>query len=160
MRHNGYNRYMRSNYCTDQLPAKRKLLPQPCPICKRDNGTIQLVIFDPDGSSGDIVCRIGHYSSKKYKETKSKLANVRDLKLQRKIRRSGGRIWHQFRMKYLLYEEEMRDNSIIFRYSHDKKMVTLTPNSQFINTVKKYGWNLYSAPANYTPRRHKNWQYD
>ncbi len=142
------------------MPAKRKLLPYPCPICERDNGTIQIVIFDPDGESGDVVCRIGHYNSRKYNETKDKLDNVRNLKLQRKKRRSGGRIWHYFRITHLLNEEELIENSIIFRYSHHKKKVTLSPNSQFINTIKKYGWNWYSAPTNYTPRRHKNWQYD
>jgi len=63
--------------CTFQLPAKRKPLPYPCPICGKEYGTVQMVMFNPrfhpfkpyrirkysESPSGTLI-RIGHYRPK------------------------------------------------------------------------------------------------
>ena len=52
------------------MPAKTKLLPEPCPVCGAKNGTIQAGIFD-----GLVRFRIGHYNPEKY-QTSKKLFNI------------------------------------------------------------------------------------
>jgi len=47
------------------MPAKPNKLLDPCPICKKETGTIQLLY-----SKEQIIVRIGHYDSKGYKEAK------------------------------------------------------------------------------------------
>jgi len=78
------------------MPAHRRKLPHPCPICKSTNGTVQIVFFNHwrkvknqisrydawnkrpkpkhrgngSGGSDNGVFRIGHYDSNSYQKIK------------------------------------------------------------------------------------------
>ncbi len=50
------------------MPAKRSLLPRPCPICGKSYGTMQVIIFLDYREN--VTCRIGHYDAEAYKKIK------------------------------------------------------------------------------------------
>ncbi len=93
------------------MPAKRNLLPSPCPKCRSPYGTVQMVFFSgkrkngkPSGGSADHVIRIGHYDSAGYFEAKKENANVinddSDEDEDRNLR-SSQRHWCSFRSAVL-----------------------------------------------------------
>jgi hypothetical protein len=53
------------------VAARRRLLPQPCP-CGRENGTVQLIVFNHKyrSSRQTVTCGIKHYYPEFYKITK------------------------------------------------------------------------------------------
>jgi len=55
-----------------KMPAKKRLLPRPCPICDKQNGTVQVVIF---ANEQNIYCRVWHYDPKKYKKIRTKIVS-------------------------------------------------------------------------------------
>ena len=56
------------------MPAKRRILPEMCPICEKKNGTVQLAILDDQ-----IRFRIGHYDPKS-------MIKLRKISIEKKLR--------------------------------------------------------------------------
>ena len=67
------------------MPARRRLLPRPCP-CGKENGTVQLIIFKHKyiSSRHIVTCRIKHYYPEFYKIIKEN-QEERDEEITRAI---------------------------------------------------------------------------
>ena len=78
------------------MPTRKKLLPKPCPICKRENGTVQLMVF-PNARS-NFVCRIGHYVAEEYKlpKDKKKWSDIDTMDLAKRNDSVRGKILDSF----------------------------------------------------------------
>lgn len=123
------------------MPAKTKLLPEPCPVCGVKNGTIQVGIID-----GLVRFRIGHYNPEKYQRAKTSF-NTRNIGLsadekEKKSLRSSGREWHNFLIRYLRFEYDLVCCGIIDKNQlNGKSSITLTTNLVFQQLIKKRGWH-------------------
>ena len=71
------------------MPAKKKLLPRPCPCCGEWYGTISIVVFRKD-----IIIRIGHYSPVKYRKTK--ISIERNFQLENDQKQKSAKDKHSF----------------------------------------------------------------
>ncbi len=102
------------------MPRKRSVLPQPCPLCGRTDGTYQFVIFNNKNitSRHAVICRIGHYDKNYYlKRQLEILSNNREKKagpvphlppqLEKmlfpphnilKTKKPCGKVWHCFKV--------------------------------------------------------------
>ena len=141
------------------MPGKRKLLPQPCPVCKRKYGTVQFVVFQ----LGGIICRIGHYSSKRYNQAVYKSKQDRSNFLvdynPEKDKRNAQRIWHSFRSERDFYEIERKvskweqENG----YIQHNKSITFPMFSPIYQTISDFGWHMKSnQSSNYKGRTRKH----
>ena len=70
------------------MPAKRRILPEMCPICRKKNGTVQFAILD-----NQIRFRIGHYDPKNYDKAKKdfnrkKIENLLEDEKKERVRES------------------------------------------------------------------------
>lgn len=113
------------------MPAKKKMLPRPCPLCGKENGTVQIIIFS---TSMEVTCRIGHYDSKKYLNPSTD-----------REKRSRGKKWCSFNIKKSFAEENMspleQDMDDLHRgYFGKRKSFTYTNHSFFLEAVKENGW--------------------
>jgi len=115
------------------MPAKRRLLPRPCPICGKENGTVQIIIWH---NSFRVNCRIGHYDSKKYQKPSTP-----------KEKRRRGKTWCYFlidesfaKEKNFPLEREMDD---LYQGNLGKrKSITHTNPSILLNKIKEEGWHV------------------
>ncbi|MEX1053416.1 MAG: hypothetical protein WEC35_03310 [Nitrosopumilaceae archaeon] len=141
------------------MPTKPKLLPQPCPICSRENGTIQLVIFK---KTDQVVCRIGHYGRLLYLKQKKQLETekqkIEKLKEENENEcgiKTRGKFWHSFRIEYLHRCDDLKHYSI--SYNNRKSITTGSLGSYFSEVVRKYGWRMMSnSSGNYNGRVRKH----
>lgn len=112
------------------MPAKRRKLPHPCPICKSTNGTVQIVFFshwrkvqnrisrydawnrrpkpkhrgNGSGGSDNGVFRIGHYDSNSYQKIKKENNdpyNFQTEETKKQKLRTSQRKWCSFRSEIL-----------------------------------------------------------
>jgi hypothetical protein len=134
------------------MPRPRKLLPAPCPICEKENGTVQLVVFNPKfhprlsyrKKPARVVLRIGHYSPKLYKDTQEKVASTR---LRPYIRR-GRKEWIGTRK----YNKNLTEEYTSKKHRGDRiskeqdKPVSLIP--QFSPIIKPWGTEWHSFVIN------------
>lgn len=135
------------------MVAKRKLLPRPCPICKRENGTIQFIIFRKRWEDR-LICRIGHYIPEKYKPTriaigdKNALKNMPDV-IKKRGPETGGRVWHSFTIDPSLAEHNSTELSDYLekleRFAESpinlhKTSVAIVPDSCFLQLIEENGW--------------------
>jgi len=114
------------------VPAKRKLLPRPCPLCGSLYGSIQIVIFS---SSGNVTCRIGHYDSKKY----LKPSTVRE-------KRSRGKRWCSFKINSSFAWDNvppLEQDQDDLRSGHfgKRKSIPYTNPMFLIGAIRKEGWH-------------------
>jgi len=114
------------------MPAKRKELPRPCPICGKENGTVQIVIFS---TSRNVICRIGHYDSEKYQNPSTV-----------KEKRSRGKKWCSFKINRWFVEEnkpplEHDMDDLRTGYFKKRKSITYTNPMFLLEAVKEKGWN-------------------
>lgn len=125
------------------MPAKQRILPQPCPKCGRKNGTVQLVMFNsPYLPSRSLICRVGHYDKELYKKPKIKsekkidhsIINKNETKFKKVNTR--GKVWCSFRIGY---ESESIDD---IRSLQGGKSVTSSMSTQFYELIKKNGWRM------------------
>ena len=119
------------------MPAKKQLLPRPCPQCKKVNGGVRFILFNPEyrGWKGDypvypLLC-ISHYSPELRKSKERRLKNT-------------AKICHYFPVKSLyvnIGSESIRAEDI-FNHSnnHSKQSISLEFNQDWFDDVKKYGW--------------------
>jgi hypothetical protein len=86
--------YARELHTVPITPAKRKLLPKPCPICGDKYGMFQLVLFNSKYkfSRHNITCRIRHYNSGLHAQIRK---NIRKGKGARTLYKGQ---WHSFQM--------------------------------------------------------------
>ena len=131
-RHKAHNR---SIYCTHHLPAKKKILPAPCPICKRQNGTVQLVVF-PQAQS-KLVCRIGHYIAEEYNpsEDKRKHLKIDILDIEKRNSTTRGKIWHSFKIEPKGYATGMKEFQEYLELMTDEQVISINKLTQ--TEVKK-----------------------
>lgn len=147
------------------MPAKKKALPAPCPICKRENGTVQIVVF-PE-SRTKVVCRIGHYISEEYKPSKEKRKHLEiDIQyLDKKSSTIRGKIWHNFTFdaeeqllkKFTLQMSHLQNHIEQYEkmgYQSKRKTITFTPEPIFYELIKKTGWCMRSY-KNYHGRKRR-----
>ena len=135
------------------MPAKRKLLPRPCPICKRKNGTIQLAL-----TSRGIIVRIGHYSSKLRNSVRSlsKLQGAEKEKMEKRMK-SAERKWCSFRSNATDVLDRRLTRVFIPR---SEPPDSFSPPLLFIKDVQKYGWQLQdNSGYRYKGRERKNIDY-
>jgi len=130
--YNYYNVHKENYCCTHQMPAKKKLLPRPCPICGNLYGTIQIVIFS---TSRNVICRIGHYDSEKYQNP----STARE-------RKSRGKKWCSFNISRLFAQENMppleQDMDDLSRgYFVKRKSIPYTNPMFLLEAVKEGGWH-------------------
>ena len=124
------------------MPAKQKFLPEPCPICRKGNGTIQVGLLD------ELRFRVGHYDKEKYKQTKK--IYKKPFNELKKGFGTEGKIWHNFRINYLRTKENLIDEGLFTENQLKKKTsISLSTNEKFCNLIKERGWHaLPSNPEN------------
>ena len=114
------------------MPAKRRQLPRHCPICGKENGTIQIVIFS---TSNNVICRIGHYDSEKYQNPSTV-----------KEKRSRGKKWCSFNISRLFAEENIpqleqeMDDLRVGRFGKRKSRQYTNP-LRLLEAIKEEGWH-------------------
>jgi len=114
------------------MPAKRKLLPQPCPLCGNLYGTVQVVIFS---TSNNVICRIGHYDSKKYQNPSTA-----------KEKTSRGKRWCSFKINSSFAEDNMPpleqdQDDLRSGYFGKRKSITYTNPMFLLEAIKEEGWH-------------------
>jgi len=114
------------------MPAKKKLLPRPCPICGDLYGTVQILIFS---TSQNVICRIGHYDSKKYRHPSTE-----------KEKKSRGKTWCSFNISRWYAEENMPPleqdmDDLSSGYFRKRKSITYTNPMFLLEAVKEEGWH-------------------
>lgn len=127
------------------MPAKIKLLPYPCPICGKENGTIQVGILD------ELRFRIGHYNSQKYQLSKNQYK--KNITPKTKGYGTEGKIWHNFRIEFLRMPSDLVDENIFSKKEVEKfdSTITISKNQKFINLIKEKGWRV--IPSNSKNKR-------
>jgi len=145
------------------MPAKRKLLPRPCPKCGSSFGTIQIVYLPAvrtkiikkideearkvikksvkiSGSSRGFVIRIGHYVPEHYEEVKKSNDNPFNYASEedkKKRLRTSQRRWCSFRSDHLEDDIGLR-----YRYDGITKPVTKQISAELWNEVIEEGWKV------------------
>lgn len=134
------------------MPAKKKFLPRPCPICKKKNGTVQIVKFRV---SEKAHCRIGHYNSEKYirrrRKIVSKINSVvssgsEPVKIIKVRDSSRGKKWCSFTMdiefvRECIYGFEEDEYDLDMGDPWRRKSLTYSNPVILLDTVKVKGWN-------------------
>jgi len=151
------------------MPAKRKPLPQPCPKCGKNYGTMQIVIFSNDYKE-NVTCRIGHYNAEGYKKIKliNKLNKINWInkknpdKIFQKAIRKKQRKWCSFRMdkEFAKLVLPLEDD---FEYLENKKYIksfrkSITYSSlHFLKElIKEKGWHILPGYSDkYVGRNHR-----
>jgi hypothetical protein len=131
-----------------RVPARHKVLPRPCP-CGRENGTIQLIIFNHEriSSRRAVTCRIKHYYPELYKITK-KLQQKNKSKITRKKKISYKSRWCSFQTTHMIDFVESTGSRIPLReyfeiYKDDSATSkTFSPDESFYKIVKERGWGI------------------
>ena len=113
------------------MPAKRRLLPKPCPICGKDNGTVQIIIFS---TSKSVICRIGHYDSETY------------LKSQKEREKRRRKKWCNFTIDRCFVEEnilpfEQDKYDLMIGKLGKRKSITYTNPSLLLEVINEEGWH-------------------
>jgi hypothetical protein len=145
--------------CTYQLSRKRAVLPQPCPLCERTDGTYQYIIFNHKNVSSRraVICRIGHYDRNYYLSRK---IGKESPTISRKIKRPYGRIWHSFKVRSLFnvtYDGKTVNLSRYFdTFREDTSWETshtIKPEPWMSDYIKKWGWQMIPEKSLLIARR-------
>jgi hypothetical protein len=158
--------------CTYQLPRKHSVLPQPCPLCGRTDGTYQYVIFNHKNimSRKAVICRIGHYDRNYYlsrqlqllfgSREKNSTEPVMHLSRQLdtvlpssttpKIKKPSGKIWHSFKVRSSFFRITRDGRTVNLTEYFDafkedegwKTSYTIKPEPWMSDIIKKYGWQM------------------
>jgi hypothetical protein len=136
------------------MPRKVKELPRPCPICGRNDGTIQFVIFNHRyGTSNKLICRIGHYYSDYYNSRKVALNSK-----FRQINKPYGKRWHNFLTSWRVYQKHNGKEVDVTEYfdiiEPDKwrRSITFTPHN-IHEAIRDEGWKMVPERSLYMRRR-------
>lgn len=135
------------------MPAKRKRLPRPCPICKRKNGTIQLAL-----TARGLIVRIGHYSSKLRNAEKGSwvLRKNQDIDKKHSLWKTE-RKWCSFRAGSTRIVERNLTAPYMFASAPP---ICFSPPQGFFQYVALNGWDLEpNSKSNYKGRVRKNIDY-
>ena len=143
------------------MPGKRKLLPQPCPVCESEYGTIQFVGF---GYGRSIICRIGHYSPKRYNKAVDKSKQDRSNYSKdydpEKDKRNSQRIWHNFRSEHDFYEREFSKWDWKLGYNVKNKSITFPMTRSIYQEISVHGWRMKpNHSSRYRGRERKDLDY-
>ena len=134
------------------MPARRRLLPRPCP-CGKEKGTVQLIIFKHKyiSSRHTVTCRIKHYYPEFYKIIKEN-QKERDEELTRAItgkkKISHKARWCSFQTIHRIDFVDKTGRRIPLReyfdiYKEDySKSKTFSPDESFYKIVKESGWGI------------------
>jgi hypothetical protein len=135
-----------------RMPARPKVLPRPCP-CGRENGTVQLVIFNHHyrSSKQAVTCRIKHYYPEFYKITKE-MKQKGDRNIPRTItgkkKISYKSRWCSFQTLHSIDFVDSTGRKIPLRNYFDVckdypfKSMTFSPDESFYKLVKERGWGI------------------
>lgn len=141
--------------CTYQLSRKRAVLPQPCPLCGRIDGTYQYVIFNHKNVSSRraVICRIGHYDTNYYMSRKEAMEPPRI----RNIKRPYGKIWHSFTVRPLfnitLNGKKINLSRYFEIFKEEKTSLTIKPKPWLSLYIKKWGWQMIPEESLLIARR-------
>jgi hypothetical protein len=130
------------------VPARPRLLPQPCP-CGKENGTIQLIIFNHKyrSSRHTVTCRIKHYYSEFYKITKE-VQQERGTQITGKKKASYKSRWCSFQTRHRIDFVNSKGRKFPLSeyfdiYKDDSsKSKTFSPDESFYKIVKERGWSI------------------
>lgn len=137
--------HMRELFAVPIMPAKRKLLPKPCPICEDNYGTFQLVLFNSKYkfSRHNITCRIRHYNSGLHAQIRK---SIRKGKGARTLYKGQ---WHSFQMDDSVKGITEPSGEIIPWHEYFQKTgkthlksTTIKADQDLIAFIKKYGWRV------------------
>ena len=142
------------------MPRKRAILPQPCPLCGRTDGTYQYVIFNHKNISSRraVICRIGHYDKNYYLSIKK---GKESSTVGRKVKRPYGKIWHSFKVRPLFhttrYGKTVNLSQYFETFTEDEKMekmsLTIKPKPWMSDYIKKWGWQIIPEESLLIARR-------
>ena len=118
------------------MPAKRKILPRPCPLCGKENGTVQIVIWH---NSSRVNCRIGHYDSKIFQKPSTP-----------REKRRRGKKWCYFLMdesfaKKNIFPLEQDMEDLYVGNLGKRKSITYTNPSLLLETIIEEGWHVQES---------------
>ena len=127
------------------MSRKQAILPQPCPLCGRTDGTYQYVIFNHKNVSSrrTVICRIGHFDKNYY--LSRKIAKESPT-IRRKIKRPYGKIWHSFKVRPLFNVTRYGKTVNLSRYfdtfkeeddRRQKTSITIKPEPWMSDYIKK-----------------------
>jgi hypothetical protein len=134
------------------VPARRRLLPRPCP-CGKENGTVRLIIFKHKyiSSRHTVICRIKHYYLEFYKITKE-VQQKRGTEITRiktgKKKVSYRSRWCSFQTTHRIDFVDSTGRKIPLSkyfdvYKDDSsKSKTFAPDESFYKIVKERGWGI------------------
>lgn len=150
--------------CTDQLPARRTILPKLCPECGSDHGSIRMSILTGTriptsrrkgrgkeirrGGDTVILVRIKHYNAAAYSSVKNLMkskigSDANNEKLKKELYKKQQK-WCSFRIdEYFIsqFEPDLMKKYESMERLNDRKSFDWKPNPSFLNAVEKYGWN-------------------
>lgn len=132
------------------MPARRRLLPQPCP-CGKENGTVQLIIFNHKyrSSRHAVTCRIKHYYPEFYNITKE-VQQERGTEITGTIRSkiSYKSRWCSFQTTHRIDFVDSTGRKFPLGEYFDlyrddfSKSKTFSPDESFYKIVKERGWGI------------------
>ena len=143
------------------MPRKRAVLPRPCPLCGRTDGTYQYVIFNHEytSSRNALICRIGHYDTNYYLSRQiGKISST----VRSQIKRPYGKTWHSFKVQPTFDILHGRGKINPGRYfdrrfkrGKGKKVtsITIKPPPGMPDLIKKEGWQMIPEESLYNKRR-------
>ena len=144
------------------MPRKRAVLPQPCPLCGRTDGTYQYVIFNHKyiSSRRAVICRIGHYDKNYYLSLKE---GKESPTIGRKIKRPYGKIWHSFKVRppfnMTLDGKTVHPSQYFDTFKEEdiwwwqKTSRTIKPEPWISDYIKKWGWQIIPEESLLIARR-------
>jgi hypothetical protein len=143
------------------IGKKRAVLPQPCPLCGRTDGTYQYVIFNHKyiSSRQAVICRIGHYDKNYYLSRK---IGKESPTISRKIKRPYGKIWHSFKVRPLfnitLEGKTVNLSRFFDTFKEDmlwswETSLTIKPKPWMSDYIKNWGWQMIPEKSLLIARR-------
>jgi hypothetical protein len=136
------------------VPARRKLLPLPCP-CGNKYGTVQLIIFNHNylSSRHAVICRIKHYYPEFYKIAKE-VQQIRGTAITR-TKTGKKKKMVSYKSRWCSFQTIHRINLVdstgrkipLIEYfdlyeDDSSKSKTFAPDESFYKVVKERGWGI------------------
>ena len=136
------------------MPARRKLLPLPCP-CGNKYGTVQLIIFNHNylSSRHAVICRIKHYYPEFYKIAKE-VQQIRGTAITR-TKTGKKKKMVSYKSRWCSFQTIHRINLVdstgrkipLIEYfdlyeDDSSKSKTFAPDESFYKVVKERGWGI------------------
>jgi len=126
------------------MPAERKPLPRPCPLCCRENGSIRITIYNPKYSytpndKERIILCIGHYNPELYRLSKKRESKFTGREWK------PGKVWHNFKIQL----SKAYGNRYCFGNNDRRKSKSFPLPLSLFNKFKKEGYPIIFKRAHF-----------